>query len=68
MISSKKYSNKEIKRLMLCDTGSRWDGNLAPRHGLLSGVTPGLLFLSFFIKERSGKLSITGKTKQKQAA
>ena len=26
-----------------------------------SGVTPGLLFLSFFITERSGKLSITGK-------
>ena len=36
MISSRKYSKKEIKRLMLCDTGSRWEpgsGAWAPVRG-----------------------------------
>ena len=61
MISSRKYSKKEIKRLMLCDTGSRWEpgsGAWAPVRG---GARPPVL--SFFITERSGKLTITGKKK-----
>ena len=63
MISSKKYSKKEIEGLMHCDTGSRWEpgsGALAPVQG---DARPPVYVPLYYGKVWQTKYNLKNKTK-----
>ena len=62
MISSKKDSNKEIKRLMLCDTGSRWEPGSAAWAPVRGDARPPVFVLLHYGKVWETKYNWKNKT------